>query len=61
MAQENIVNGMDLDKLEAFRASLKQDPITLGLEVTGTCRIIVHALEWAIVGVAGTPRAGVQR
>jgi len=36
MAQENIVNGMDLDKLETFRASLEQDPITLGLEVTGT-------------------------
>ena len=36
MAQEDIVNGMDLDKLEAFRTSLKEDPITLGLEVRGT-------------------------
>jgi uncharacterized OsmC-like protein len=36
MAQENIVNGMDLDKLEAFRTSLEEDPFTLGLEVTGT-------------------------
>ncbi len=26
------VQGMDLDKLEAFRASLKDNPITLGLE-----------------------------
>ena len=36
MAQENIVNGMDLDKLETFRASLKEEPFTLGLEVKGT-------------------------
>ena len=36
MAQENIVHGMDLDKLEAFRTSLKKTPMTLGLEVTGT-------------------------
>ncbi len=36
MTQENIVNGMDLAKLEAFRTSLKEDPFTLGLEVTGT-------------------------
>ncbi len=36
MTQENIVNGMDLAKLESFRASLKEDPFTLGLEVTGT-------------------------
>lgn len=26
------VKGMDLDKLEAFRASLKENPVTLGLE-----------------------------
>ena len=36
MAHEKIVNGMDLDKLEAFRESLKQSPVTLGLEVKGT-------------------------
>ena len=36
MAQGEIVNGMDLAKLEAFRTSLKEDPITLGLEVRGT-------------------------
>ena len=32
MAQEKIVAGMDLDKLEAFRAALKENPVTLGLE-----------------------------
>lgn len=36
MARETIVNGMDLDKLESFRESLKDNPITLGLEVKGT-------------------------
>jgi uncharacterized OsmC-like protein len=29
---ETIVNGMDLDKLEAFRKSLKKHPVALGLE-----------------------------
>ena len=28
----NIVAGMDLDKLESFRAALKESPVTLGLE-----------------------------
>ncbi len=32
MAEPNIVNGMDLDKLEAFRNSLKANPVILGLE-----------------------------
>ena len=36
MARGKIVNGMDLDKLETFRASIKDNPITLGLEVKGT-------------------------
>lgn len=36
MAQENVVNGMDMEKLEAFRTSLKESPITLGLEARGT-------------------------
>ena len=35
MARETVVNGMDLEKLEGFRESLKQSPITLGLEVKG--------------------------
>jgi uncharacterized OsmC-like protein len=35
MSQQTIVNGMDLEKLEAFRASLEERPVTLGLEVTG--------------------------
>ncbi len=29
---ERIVSGMDLDKLEAFRAALNEDPVILGLE-----------------------------
>jgi uncharacterized OsmC-like protein len=36
MAEINIVNGMDIDKLEAFRRSLDTDPVTLGLTATGT-------------------------
>jgi len=32
---ENIVSGMDLDKLEAFRSALKENPIILGLEARG--------------------------
>jgi uncharacterized OsmC-like protein len=35
MEVQTIVNGMDLEKLEAFRASLEEDPVTLGLEVRG--------------------------
>ena len=31
----NIVSGMDLDKLEAFRAALREDPVVLGLEARG--------------------------
>jgi uncharacterized OsmC-like protein len=31
----NIVSGMDLDKLEAFRSALKENPIILGLEARG--------------------------
>ncbi len=31
----NIVNGMDLDKLEAFRSALKENPVILGLEARG--------------------------
>lgn len=36
MTQQNIVNGMDLDRLESFRESLEHNPVTLGLEATGT-------------------------
>ena len=32
---ENIVNGMDLEKLEAFRSSIKENPIVLGLDARG--------------------------
>ena len=32
MAEKRIVYGMDLDKLEAFRTSLKTNPVILGLE-----------------------------
>ena len=28
----NIVTGMDLDKLEAFRSALEENPVILGLE-----------------------------
>jgi uncharacterized OsmC-like protein len=30
-----VINGMDLQKLEAFRSSLKDRPVTLGLEAKG--------------------------
>ena len=36
MAETTVVNGMDVEKLEAFRASLKDTPVTLGLEAKGT-------------------------
>ncbi|MEE8453566.1 MAG: OsmC family protein, partial [Limibaculum sp.] len=36
MTEINIVNGMDIDKLEAFRQSLDTDPVILGLTATGT-------------------------
>lgn len=32
MAGSDIVNGMDLDKLEAFRSALRENPVVLGLE-----------------------------
>ena len=31
----NFVNGMDLDKLEAFRSAIKENPIVLGLDARG--------------------------
>jgi uncharacterized OsmC-like protein len=31
----NIVNGMDLEKLEEFRSALKENPVILGLEARG--------------------------
>jgi uncharacterized OsmC-like protein len=31
----NIVTGMDLDKLEAFRSALRENPLVLGLEARG--------------------------
>ena len=35
MATHAIVHGMDIEKLEQFRANLKDKPVTLGLEATG--------------------------
>jgi uncharacterized OsmC-like protein len=35
MAVKTVVNGMDLEKLEAFRAGLEKEPVTLGLEARG--------------------------
>ncbi len=35
MAEINVVNGMDIEKLEAFRQSLESDPVILGLSATG--------------------------
>ncbi len=32
---DQIVNGMDLGKLEAFRAALAENPVVLGLEARG--------------------------
>lgn len=36
MAEQQVLNGMDLDRLEAFRESLRKNPVKLGLEVKGT-------------------------
>lgn len=36
MPAPTIINGMDLEKLEAFRTSLSSSPVKLGLEATGT-------------------------
>ena len=36
MSNENIVPGIDLDKLEGFRKSIAKDPIRIGLHVIGT-------------------------
>jgi len=35
IVSDTIVDGMDLEKLEAFRKSLKNRPVTLGLEAMG--------------------------
>ncbi len=35
MAEINVVNGMDIEKLEAFRQSLESDPVILGLSAMG--------------------------
>ncbi len=35
MITEQKIHGMDVEKLEAFRSSLKEDPVTLGLEAKG--------------------------
>ena len=35
MAEINVVNGMDIEKLEAFRQSLDGDPVILGLSALG--------------------------
>jgi uncharacterized OsmC-like protein len=33
--EEDVVNGMDLEKLESFRKSLEESPVTLSLEAKG--------------------------
>ena len=53
METHSIVHGMDIEKLEAFRAGLKEKPVTLGLEATGTWeghsgRSTVHIGPYAI-------------
>jgi len=35
MTETSVVSGMDVEKLEAFRTSLKENPVTLGLEANG--------------------------
>lgn len=55
MAQQNIVNGMDLEKLEAFRESLNSNPVKLGLEVRGiweghSGRSTVHVGPYSLGG-----------
>jgi len=35
MTQQQIVNGMDLGKLEAFRTAIQESPVKLGLEARG--------------------------
>jgi uncharacterized OsmC-like protein len=35
MAEQRVLNGMNLEKLEAFRVSLKENPAKLGLEAKG--------------------------
>ena len=55
MTEVNIVHGMDIGKLEAFRQSLKENPVNLGLEVKGiweghSGRSTVHIGPYAING-----------
>ncbi len=53
--QRENVNGMNLEKLEGFRASLKKKPVTLGLEARGiweghSGRSTVHIGPYSIDG-----------
>ena len=55
MAEKRIVYGMDLDKLEAFRTSLKTNPVILGLEARAVWeghsgRSMVHIGPYELAG-----------
>ena len=55
MAEINVVNGMDIEKLEAFRQSLDGDPVILGLSAMGiweghSGRSTVHIGPYALGG-----------
>ena len=55
MTTQNIVTGMDLDKLEAFRTAIKENPITLGLEAKAiweghSTRSTVHIGPYSLGG-----------
>ncbi len=55
MAQERIVTGMDMDKLESFRKALAEKPVILGLEARSiweghSGRNTVHIGPYAIDG-----------
>ncbi len=55
MAEHQVVHGMDLEKLEAFRHSLEENPVTLGLEATGiweghSGRSTVHIAPYVLGG-----------
>ncbi len=55
MAEINVVNGMDIEKLEAFRQSLESDPVILGLSAMGiweghSGRSTVHIRPYVLGG-----------
>ena len=60
----NIVTGMDLDKLEAFRSALKQNPVILGLEARGVWeghsgRSTIHIGPFVLGGEKSTAKPGI--